>query len=163
MMSPSTMLQDNSTDVVGDILDDYIRSCHLNYAMICDSQGFVLMFRSAIWAPEAPPIDSLAALIVSNYAANDAIAKLLGDNNFTESMQKGATSGTFVEKINPKLLLVAIFSESTSLGRTKLKSSKLRAPLDKLVKESDRKDIDITDEWGEVNTLMIDKLFEGKI
>ncbi len=162
-MSPSILLQDDSAEEVSDILDDFIRSCHLNYAMICDNQGFVLMFESAIWAPEAPPIDSLAALIVSNYAANDAIAKLLGDEDFTESMQKGATSGTFIEKINPRLLLVAIFSDTTSLGRTKMKSSQLIAPLSELVKESDRKDIDITNEWGEINTLMVDKLFEGKL
>lgn len=157
------LLQDNSNEVVGDILDDFIRSCHLNYAMICDIQGFVLMFRSAVWAPEPPPIDSLAALIVSNYAANDAIAKLLGDENFKESMQKGNKSGTFIEKINSRLLLVAIFSDSTTLGRTKMKSSQMIGPLAKLVKESDRKDIDISNEWGEVNTLMVDKLFEGKI
>lgn len=163
MMSPKILLQDESNEAVEAKLDDYIRSCHLNYAMICDTQGFVLIFRSAIWAPEPPPIDSLAALIVSNYAANDAIAKLLGDDNFTESMQKGASSGTFIEKINPKLLLVAIFSDSTTLGRTKMKSSQLTKPLSELVKESDRKDIDISNEWGEVNTLLVDKLFEGKL
>jgi len=163
MMSPNILLKDDSVEAVSDMLDDFIRVCHLNYAMICDIQGFVLLFRSAIWAPEAPPIDSLAALIVSNYAANDAIAKLLGDEDFKESMQKGTTSGTFIEKINPRLLLVAIFSESTTLGRTKMKSSQLKGPLAKLVKASDRKDIDITNEWGEVNTLMVDKLFEGKL
>lgn len=163
MMSPSTLLKDKSGEVVEAMLDDFIRGCRLNYAMICDTQGFVLMFRLANWAPEPPPIDSLAALIVSNYAASDAIAKLLGDEDLTESMQKGATSGTFIEKINPKLLLVAIFSESTTLGRTKMKSSQLIGPLSELVKESDRKDIDISNEWGEVNTLMVDKLFEGKL
>lgn len=163
MMSPSVLLQDDSSKTVEDMLDGFIRGCQLNYAMICDIQGFVLMFRSAMWAPEPPPIDSLASLIVSNYAANHAIAKLLGDKDFKESMQKGTTSGTFIEKINQKLLLVAIFSESTTLGRTKMKSSQLTGPLAKLVKESDRKDIDISNDWGEVNTLMVDKLFEGKL
>jgi len=162
-MGPSILIQDNSNETVADLLDDFIQSCHLNYAMICDIQGFVIMFQSAMWAPEPPQIDSLASLIVSNYAANDAIAKLLGDEDFKESMQKGATSGTFIEKINSNLLLVAIFSKRTTLGRTKMKSTQLIEPLNELVKESDRKDIDISDEWGEVNTLLVDKLFEGKL
>lgn len=166
-MIPSVLLGENSAESVNDLLDDFIRSCQLNYAMVCDVQGFVLVFRAGMTAPEPPQIDSLAALIVSNYAANDAIAKLLGDNNFTESMQKGATSGTFIEKINPKLLLVAIFSQHTMLGKTKMKSRQLLAPLAELVEESNGQELNLSEalseQWGEVNTLMVDKLFEGKL
>ncbi|MBS3966837.1 MAG: roadblock/LC7 domain-containing protein, partial [Truepera sp.] len=89
MLEPSLELYGDSYSKVDALLSELLARSHARYAMIVDLKGFVLMHARALWAPRPPSLDSLATLVASNYSANEAIAKLLGESGFKEMVQQG--------------------------------------------------------------------------
>jgi predicted regulator of Ras-like GTPase activity (Roadblock/LC7/MglB family) len=120
MLEPSLELYGEAFDQVDAILTELLSKAHARYAMIIDLKGFVLMHARALWAPKPPSLDSLATLVASNYSANTAIAKLLGEDGFKEMVQQGDEVGTYVEELEERALLVTVFDSSAALGRVKL-------------------------------------------
>lgn len=120
MLEPALDLYGEAADRVEAVLVDLLAQSHARYAMVVDRQGFVLLHQRAPWAPKPPSLDSLATLIASNHSANEAIAKLFGEEGFRETVQQGALVGTYVEALGERALVVAVFDERAPLGKVKL-------------------------------------------
>ncbi len=68
-------------------------------------------------------LDSLAfsALAAGNFAAVDAMAKLVGESEFSLLFHKGEKASIHFSKVNEELLLITMFSKEISLGLVRLK------------------------------------------
>lgn len=68
-------------------------------------------------------IDSMAfaALAAGNFAAVDAMAKLVGESEFSLLFHKGEKSSIHFSKVNDDTLLIAMFNKDVSLGLVRLK------------------------------------------
>jgi predicted regulator of Ras-like GTPase activity (Roadblock/LC7/MglB family) len=68
-------------------------------------------------------IDStaFAALAAGNFAAVDAMAKLVGESEFSLLFHKGEKSSIHFSKVNNDTLLIAMFKKDISLGLVRLK------------------------------------------
>ncbi|MEZ4630445.1 MAG: roadblock/LC7 domain-containing protein [Deinococcales bacterium] len=141
-------------------LQNLLKKSRARYAMICDRQGFVMHFNSALWADPPPSIDALASLIVSTYAASDALAKLLGEANFSESIQQGKHIAAYTEYINEELLLSTIFDGQGSLGQIKLLSHRTIKRITPLLENLKPLRFNLDKEWSQLTTLMLDHLFK---
>ena len=66
---------------------------------------------------------SLAALAAGNFGAVDAMAKIVGENEFSLLFHKGKTESLHFGKISDEFLLITIFGDEISLGLLRLKVS----------------------------------------
>ena len=124
MIEPSFALYGEAFSKVNDALDALITKAHVRYALVVDSKGFVLAHREALWAPKPPALDSIATLIAGNAAATSAMAKLMGEQNFTELVQQGSTIGLFITQLNDEVFLSVIYDNTTQIGKVKLFAKK---------------------------------------
>ncbi len=65
-------------------------------------------------------IYSFAALAAGNFATVDAMAKLIGEQEFSLLFHKGEESSIHFSKINEELLLISLFGRDISLGFLRL-------------------------------------------
>ncbi len=66
-------------------------------------------------------IYSLAALAAGNFGAVSAMAKIIGENEFSLLFHKGRKENIHFNKISSEFLLVTIFGNDISLGFLRLK------------------------------------------
>ncbi|MDL2286237.1 roadblock/LC7 domain-containing protein [Desulfococcaceae bacterium OttesenSCG-928-F15] len=66
-------------------------------------------------------IYSLAALAAGNFGAVSAMAKLIGEQEFSLLFHKGETDSIHFSKVTDDLLLLSIFGKEVSLGFLRLK------------------------------------------
>ncbi|MGD9732309.1 MAG: roadblock/LC7 domain-containing protein [Desulfamplus sp.] len=64
---------------------------------------------------------SFAALAAGNFAAVEAMAKLVGESEFSLLFHKGETASVHFSKINKDFLLITMFQKDLSLGIIRLK------------------------------------------
>ncbi|MCP4672451.1 MAG: roadblock/LC7 domain-containing protein [Desulfobacula sp.] len=69
-------------------------------------------------------LDSIAfaALAAGNFAAVDAMAKLVGESEFSLLFHKGEKSSIHFSKANDDTLLITMFNKDISLGLVRLKA-----------------------------------------
>ncbi len=72
-------------------------------------------------------LDSIAfaALAAGNFAAVDAMAKLVGESEFSLLFHKGEKSSIHFSKANEDTLLITMFNKDISLGLVRLKVSEV--------------------------------------
>ena len=68
-------------------------------------------------------IYSLAALAAGNFGAVSAMAKIIGENEFSLLFHKGKKENIHFNKITTEFLLITIFGNDISLGFLRLKVS----------------------------------------
>lgn len=64
---------------------------------------------------------AFAALAAGNFAAVEAMAKLVGESEFSLLFHKGETASVHFSKIDQDLLLITMFEKDISLGIIRLK------------------------------------------
>lgn len=64
---------------------------------------------------------AFAALAAGNFAAVDAMAKLVGESEFSLLFHKGEKSSIHFSKVSDDTLLIAMFNKDISLGLVRLK------------------------------------------
>ncbi len=70
-------------------------------------------------------VHSFAALAAGNFAAVDAMAQLVGEQEFSLHFHKGETESIHFSKVNSDILLITIFGNDISLGFVRLKTSEV--------------------------------------
>lgn len=66
---------------------------------------------------------AFAALAAGNYAAVDAMAKLVGESEFSLLFHKGEKLSVHFSKVNNDTLLISMFNRDISLGIVRLKAA----------------------------------------
>jgi predicted regulator of Ras-like GTPase activity (Roadblock/LC7/MglB family) len=71
----------------------------------------------------SPGLDTtaFATLTAADYSANDQLAKLVGENDFSSLFHQGEKESIYVADIARRLLLVIIFDSRTTVGLVRLR------------------------------------------
>lgn len=69
-------------------------------------------------------IDALSALVAGSFASTRALAKLVGESEFTVMFHQGAKDSLHNELVNDDVLLVVIFDDRTTIGMVRLYTKK---------------------------------------
>jgi predicted regulator of Ras-like GTPase activity (Roadblock/LC7/MglB family) len=78
-------------------------------------------------------IYSLAALAAGNYGAMNAMANIVGEDEFSLLFHKGEKANIHFSKVLADYLLVSIFGKEVSLGFLRLKVSEVVAKIENLL------------------------------
>src|SRR5205085_12348509 len=72
---------------------------------------------------EAPGLDTIAfaTLTAADYSANDQLAKLVGENDFSSLFHQGEKESLYLADIARRVILVVLFDNRTTLGLVRLK------------------------------------------
>ncbi len=77
-------------------------------------------------------VTSFAALAAGNFAAVDAMAQLVGEQQFSLHFHRGEHESIHFSKINDEILLVCIFGQDVSLGFLRLKTDEVIGKIKKI-------------------------------
>jgi predicted regulator of Ras-like GTPase activity (Roadblock/LC7/MglB family) len=111
---------------------------------------------------------SLASLTAGNVASTDALAKLIGEREFSILFHEGEKDNLHISLVGNKIILVILFDERSSLGLVRLRVRKATADLAAVFEGIDRK---VADErakgssaespFAEITDADIDSLFSN--
>ncbi len=77
---------------------------------------------------------AFAALAAGNFAAVDAMAKLVGESEFSLLFHKGEKSSIHFSKVDDETLLITMFNKEISLGLVRLKVAETIKEICKILK-----------------------------
>jgi predicted regulator of Ras-like GTPase activity (Roadblock/LC7/MglB family) len=84
---------------------------------------------------EALDMTALASLTAGNVAATDALARILGEREFSVLLHEGEKENIHVSIVGRRVILVVIFSDRSSLGLVRLRVRQAAAELDGAFRE----------------------------
>lgn len=113
------MLNKNQLDAIDHAIETHLIAAGIDHVIYMDMGGNTI----AKHDNGKTHLDStaFAALAAGNFAAVDAMAKLVGESEFSLLFHKGAKSSIHFSKVNDDTLLVSMFNKDISLGIVRLK------------------------------------------
>lgn len=100
------------------ILVEKLINLGVNCVIIIDLAGNIITAKDN--GENKYDVYSFAALAAGNFATVDAMAKLVGEQEFSLLFHKGQDSNIHFSKINDELLLISMFGREISLGFLRL-------------------------------------------
>ncbi len=97
-------------------LSDLVSRSEASTAIIIDKGGFVI---TAHERQQQYDVTTLAALAAASYTANQAIANLIQESNFSSVYQQGDQFSLLVNNVDEHCLLVVVFKAHLSVGAVK--------------------------------------------
>jgi predicted regulator of Ras-like GTPase activity (Roadblock/LC7/MglB family) len=97
-------------------LDELLQKSEATAALLIDKGGPLITQRGTL---DGFDTTTMAALAAGSFAANEAIAGLVGESNFASIYQQGEHHSLLVGNVGENLLLIVIFKAATSVGVVK--------------------------------------------
>jgi predicted regulator of Ras-like GTPase activity (Roadblock/LC7/MglB family) len=115
------MFNQSQLDAIDDVIQTNLISAGLEHVIFMDMGGNAI----AKHDNGKSYLDStaFAALAAGNYAAVDAMAKLIGETEFSLLFHKGKKLSIHFSKVTEDTLLISMFNKDISLGLVRLKVS----------------------------------------
>ena len=109
--------QDDFTSIT-ESLKRFLGDTNARCALLVDRSGQLVTT-----VGDAPGLDTtaFATLTAADYSANDQLAKLVGENDFSSLFHQGEKDSIYVADVARRLLLVIIFDSRTTVGLVRLR------------------------------------------
>jgi len=101
-----------------EILSDKLIKIGVDCAIIIDMAGNIITAKDN--GKSKYDVYSFAALAAGNFATVDAMAKLVGEQEFSLLFHKGTDCNIHFSKVDDELLLISMFGKEISLGFLRL-------------------------------------------
>lgn len=125
---------ENQLNEIEDTLQKDIIDLGVKCVVLIDMAGNILATRDD--GARKHDIYSLAALAAGNFGAVSAMAKIIGEDEFSLLFHKGKSENIHFSKVMDEFLLVTIFSNEVSLGFLRLKVSEAVAKISAVLSAS---------------------------
>ncbi|MBF0233017.1 MAG: roadblock/LC7 domain-containing protein [Desulfamplus sp.] len=113
------ILTEKQLDAIDEILEQNLIKAGVRNVMLIDMAGNTISKQDN----GQFKIDTMAfaALAAGNFAAVEAMAKLVGESEFSLLFHKGETASVHFSKVSQNFLLITMFQKDLSLGIIRLK------------------------------------------
>ena len=150
---------------INNVLEDLLKSSRAGNVLLIDRTGQLI---SQIGPEVEFDLTSFASLCAADFEANYQLAKLIGEKDFSTLFHQGAKDSMYLGKIAKGVVLVVLFTKSTTLGLVRLRVKRaveeLNVVIEKLYEkleyrneEYDQFDDDFTEEVeAEIDNLFAD-------
>ncbi len=115
----SYILAQEQLDGIDNILQERLMDIGVKSAILIDMSGNIIANRDN--GNVKHDIYSLAALAAGNFGAVAAMAKIIGEQEFSLLFHKGKTENIHFSKVLTDFLLITLFGNDVSLGFLRLK------------------------------------------
>lgn len=122
-------------DKIDDLIINDLIGVGVHSAIVVDVAGNVIAEHDN--GNTAIEVHAFAALAAGNFAAVDAMAQLVGEQEFSLHFHKGEDESIHFSKINDEILLITVFGNDVSLGFLRLKTSEVIDKIKEMWKTSE--------------------------
>ena len=127
----SYILEQKQLDEIEQILNADLIDLGIHSVILIDVAGNIVVDQNS--GDSDHDIYSLAALAAGNYGAMNAMANIVGEDEFSLLFHKGERSNIHFSKVLSDYLLVTIFGKEVSLGFLRLKVAEVITKIGKLL------------------------------
>ena len=108
----------DDADAITRILMNFLQETNSRSALLVDRSGQLVTT-----VGEQPQFDAtaFATLAAADFSANDQLAKLIGETDFTTLFHQGERDSMYVADVARRLILVVLFDQRTTLGLVRLR------------------------------------------
>ncbi len=108
----------DDADAITRILSNFLAETNSRSALLVDRSGQLVTT-----VGEQPQFDAtaFATLAAADFSANDQLAKLIGETDFTTLFHQGERDSMYVADVARRLILVVLFDQRTTLGLVRLR------------------------------------------
>jgi predicted regulator of Ras-like GTPase activity (Roadblock/LC7/MglB family) len=109
-------------------LERFLQESNARCSLLVDRTGQLIAT-----VGEKPTFDptAFATLTAADFSANDQLAKLIGEKEFSSLFHQGERDSMYLADVASRVILVVLFDSRTTLGLVRLK---LKATVDELAK-----------------------------
>ena len=115
-------LEQEHVDGIDEILQDYLPEAGIHCVILIDMAGNIVAEHES--GNTKHDIPALAALSAANFGAVNAMAKIVGEEEFSLLFNKGEKENIHFSRVMDEFLLVCVFDNEVSLGLLRLKVAK---------------------------------------
>ncbi len=128
------MFNRNQLDAIDEVLCANLIEAGIDHVIFIDMAGNTI----AKHDNGKKSLDSVAfaALAAGNFAAVDAMAKLVGESEFSLLFHKGEESSIHFSKVSDDTILITMFTKDISLGLIRLKVGEAIKQINKILVEN---------------------------
>src|ERR1041384_7248538 len=103
---------------ITETLNRFLAESQCRCAMLVDRAGQLVAT-----VGEQPTFDptAFATLTAADFSANDQLAKLIGENDFSSLFHQGEKESMYLADVARRVILVVLFDNRTTLGMVRLK------------------------------------------
>jgi predicted regulator of Ras-like GTPase activity (Roadblock/LC7/MglB family) len=125
------ILEQRQIEEIEQILSKSLIDLGVHSVILIDMAGNIVVDQDS--GDSDHDIYSLAALAAGNYGAMNAMANIVGEDEFSLLFHKGETANIHFSKILSDYLLVSIFGKEVSLGFLRLKVAEVVTKIENLL------------------------------
>jgi len=107
---------------IEEILQDYLPEAGIHCVIMIDMAGNIIAEHES--GETKHDIPALAALSAANFGAVNAMAKIVGEEEFSLLFNKGEKENIHYSRVTDEFLLICVFDNEVSLGLLRLKVAK---------------------------------------
>lgn len=120
-------------DSIDEVLQSDIMDLGATSAVLIDMSGNIIAHLHT--GDTQHDVYSLAALAAGNFGAVSAMAKIIGEEEFSLLFHKGTKENIHFSKVMDDFLLLTIFDKNVSLGFLRMKVAEAIGKIEKTLKE----------------------------
>jgi predicted regulator of Ras-like GTPase activity (Roadblock/LC7/MglB family) len=118
-MATLPQLIEDDIHKLDDMLRWFLAGTDATVALIIDKGGFLISYRTGNRMKDDLDVTTIAALASGAFMANQTIANLVHESNFSSIYQQGENNSMFVTSVDEACLLVVIFRSANGVGPVK--------------------------------------------
>ncbi len=151
-------------DKIDRMLKEFLKLCTAKAAFLIDKDGH-LVTKTGIEGSTSYDTDTISSLVAGSFAATKAMAKLLGEEEFSIMFHQGKKDNIQLSMIGDRTILAVIFDEKTTVGMVRLYAAEAAKKMLGIFKEiEERKDRggeeqELGKDFGEAGKGKLDQLF----
>ena len=116
------VLDQEHIEGIEEILQDYLPEAGIHSILLIDMAGNIIAEHESDGTSHDIP--ALAALSAANFGAVNAMAQIVGEQEFSILFNKGEKENIHYSRVMEDFLLVCVFDNEVSLGLLRLKVAK---------------------------------------
>ena len=109
---------DDDFQAISGSLQRFLYDSNARCALLVDRAGQLV---ATVGEPPAFDATAFASLTAADFSANDQLAKLIGESDFTTLFHQGEKESMYLADIARRVILVVLFDNRTTLGLVRLK------------------------------------------
>ena len=102
-------------------LEALVQSSQSKHVLLVDRTGQLI---AQVGADPDFDTQRFASLCAADFEANYALAKLIGEDDFSTLYHQGAEDSMYISKIEKAVVLAVVFDKTTTLGLVRLRAKK---------------------------------------
>jgi predicted regulator of Ras-like GTPase activity (Roadblock/LC7/MglB family) len=112
---------DDDAQAITAALQRFLRESHARCALLVDRAGQLVTTVGEAPSGSAFDVTAFASLTAADFSANDQLARLIGERDFSTLFHQGEKESMFLADVARRLILVVLFDNRTTLGLVRLK------------------------------------------